>query len=162
MQLPQSLNEFARVIGLAATLSLADCAQPNRRSTKNRAFRIRIPVNPLPEAHAIVLAVGREKADRLQKHFAGETMAFPSRRCRAITRDIRIAAEFVQGIPIPVLAEAHNVSQRTVTRALARVTTGDINGGGRAARGTLTGDHGLTESASAPRGVVGSNRFTPP
>jgi hypothetical protein len=126
MQLPDTAMEFARLLGVGATLRLADCAKSSHRSARHRSYRIRVPVGPLSDDHAIVQTIGREQADLIHRHFAGETMAFPARRIRAIRRDIEIARDFQLGIPVPVLATTHGVSERTVTRALDRVSHGDI------------------------------------
>ena len=126
MNLPPSAMEFARIIGLGATLRLADCARPDHRERRRAGYRIKVPMGPLADDHALVRTVGRENAELIHRHFAGEMLPFPARRIRAITRDILIARDFTQGIPVPVLAEHHGVSERTVTRALDRVTGGDI------------------------------------
>jgi hypothetical protein len=126
MELPPTAMEFVRVIGLSATLRLADVAKSSHRQARHRSYRIRIPVGPLGDNHPIVRTVGRDNAELIHRHFSGETMAFPARRIRAITRDLAIARDFTQGIPIPVLAQTHGVCERTVTRALDRVTTGDV------------------------------------
>ena len=126
MQLPPSAMEFARIIGISATLRLADCAKSSHRHARHRSYRIRIPVGAMKDDHPIVMTIGRQNAELIHRHFSGETMAFPARRIRAISRDILIARDFTQGIPIPVLATSHKVSEQTVLRALGRVTTGDI------------------------------------
>ena len=115
--------EICRVIGLGATLRLADCA---KRANRKRSHRIRIPNGPLSDDHALVRTIGRENAELLHRAFKGETMPFPARTIRSMARDIRIAREFEQGVPLPVLAEAYGVSERTITRALDRVSHGDI------------------------------------
>ncbi len=131
MQLPPTAMEFVRIIGIGATLRLADCAKSHHRDKSKRSYRIRIPSGPLADDHPIVRTVGREGADLIQRNFSGETMPFPARRIRALVRDITIARDFQQGIPVPVIAEAHGVSQRTVTRALDRISHGDIQRAGQ-------------------------------
>ena len=127
MQLPPTAMEFCRLIGLGATLRLADCVKSPHREKRHRSYRIRIPVGPLGDDHALVRTLGRDNAELLHRHFAGETMAFPARRIRAIRRDIEIARDFTtEHLPVSVLAERHGVSERTVIRALGRVTTGDV------------------------------------
>ncbi len=122
--------EFVRIIGLGATLRLAEVAKSSHRHARHRSYRIRIPVRKLHDNHPIVRTVGRDNAELIHRHFGGETMAFPARRIKAISRDIRIARDFTQGIPIPVLAATHGVCERTVTRALDRVSAGDIQRAG--------------------------------
>jgi hypothetical protein len=39
---------------------------------------------------------------------------------------VRIAKAFTDGSSVPVLAELHHVSERTVLRALGRITTKDV------------------------------------
>jgi hypothetical protein len=126
MLLPETAKEFARIIGVGATLRLADCAKSSHRSKRSRSYRIRIPVNSMDEQHPIVRTIGKDNARLLQRHFAGETLAFPARRIKAIERDVRIAKAFTEGNSIPVLAVAHHVSERTVLRALGRITTKDV------------------------------------
>ena len=126
MHLPETAQDFARIIGVGATLRLADCAKPSHRSKRSRSYRIRIPVNAMDEQHPIVRTIGKDNARLLQRHFAGETLAFPARRIKAIERDVRIAKDFTQGSSIPALAEMHHVSERTVLRALGRITTKDV------------------------------------
>ena len=115
--------EFVRVLGLGATLRLTSCA---KRANRYGSHRIRIPSGPLSDDHALVRTLGREDAELLHRAFAGETMPFPKRTIRSMARAIKIARDFEQGIPVPVLAKAHGVSERTVTRALDRVSHGDI------------------------------------
>jgi hypothetical protein len=126
MHLPETAQDFARIIGVGATLRLADCAKPSHRSKRSRSYRIRIPVNAMDDQHPIVRTIGEDNARLLQRHFAGETLAFPARRIKAIERDVRIAKDFTQGSSIPALAEMHHVSERTVLRALGRITTKDV------------------------------------
>jgi hypothetical protein len=130
MQLPDSAMEFARILGIGATLRLADCAKSHHRDPRKRSYRIRIPSGPMDDSHPLVRTLGREDAEIVHRQFAGETMPFPARRIRALARDIAIAREFEQGIPLPVIAQAHGVSERTATRALDRISHGDIQRAG--------------------------------
>lgn len=122
--------EFVRVIGLGATLRLVDCAKAPHREKRKRDYRIKIPVRELTTEHPIVKNVGPTNAELLRRHFGGETLSFPARRMRAVARDIEIAKQFQLGIPIPILASSNAISERTVLRALARVTSGDIQRAG--------------------------------
>ena len=126
MLLPETAQEFARIIGVGATLRLADCVKPTHLSKRGRSYRIRIPGGSMNAEHPIVRTIGREKANLLQRHFAGEALPFPARSIKAIERDIRIAKAFTEGSSIPLLAETHHVSERTVMRALDRITTKDV------------------------------------
>ncbi len=126
MRLPTSALEFTRVIGLAATLRLVECAKPDRRCSGQARYRIKIPSSSLSDDHALVRTLGREEAERLRRHFAGETLPFPVRRLKKVARDISIARDFQQGIPIPVLAQHHRVSHAIVMRAVSKVSQGDI------------------------------------
>jgi hypothetical protein len=49
---------------------------------------------------------------------------------KAIRRDISIARDFHLGIPIPAIVTTYGVSERTVTRALDRISHGDIQRAG--------------------------------
>jgi hypothetical protein len=130
MNLPQSTVELARVLGVGATLLLADCAKLDRRKRASAGYRIRIPCGNLADDHHIVRTIGREQADKLHHSFAGETISYPARRMKAIRRDISIARDFHLGIPIPAIVTSYGVSERTVTRALDRISHGDIQRAG--------------------------------
>jgi hypothetical protein len=140
--MPQTAMQFVRLVGLGATLRLADCAKPDRKQKERRGFRIRVPSGPISDDHALVQTIGREAADLVVAYFSGETLPFPVRRMRALRRDIDIARDHIQGIPVPVLACTHKVSERTVARALCRVTHGDIQRAGPTPPPPLLGSSG--------------------
>ena len=116
MRLPASAQEFVRVVGLDATLKLAElpCVAKDRR--------VYVP-HRMGEDHPIRQAIGDEHAQALVKAFGGSLM--PLAACRAARRSRSIAQGFVQGWRVRDLVQRHEVSERTVYRALGRVTTGE-------------------------------------
>jgi Mor family transcriptional regulator len=117
MRMPTSAQEFVRVIGLDATLKLAEVAKDRRVYVPHR----------LSDDHPITQAVGREHGEALVKAFGGSMMPLAS--CRSARRSRSIAQGFVHGWKVRDLVQAHDVSERTVYRALGRVTTGDVDRG---------------------------------
>jgi hypothetical protein len=126
MRLPPSVAQIADVIGTPLALRLESIAKPDHRSKRKRGFKVRIPLNPIDDAHPLVGAVGREGAEKLRRHFGGETMPFPARSVRSIRRAVEIARGFTSGASMDELASRHGVSVSTVARALEKVTHRDI------------------------------------
>lgn len=117
MQLPETFHEFERVIGRLPALRLA-------KATKDR--RIYIPITPITPGHIIEKSIGPEAATKLQKHFGGELMPYPQKRVMAYLRHLRIAREWQAGRTVEQIAASHGVTERTVYRALIRITNHDL------------------------------------
>ena len=126
MRLPRSVAQIAEVIGTPLALRLESVAKPDHKSKRKRGFKVRIPLNPMNEAHPIVGAIGRDGAERLRRHFGGETMPYPARSVRSIRRAVEIARGFTQGATMDELAQRHKVSVSTIARALEKVTHADL------------------------------------
>jgi hypothetical protein len=146
MRLPRSVAQIAEIIGTPLALRLETIAKPDHRSTRRRGYKVRIPLNPIDEDHPLVGAIGREGAEKLRRHFGGETMPFPVRSVRSIRRAVEIARGYTGGASIDELAQLHGVSVSTVARALEKITHRDL------ADTTPTPPPGL---GSFPRGGCG-------
>ena len=118
MHLPESCEEFKRVLGLDLTLRLVDVAKDRR---------IYIPANPVHADHPLAVAVGQEAAERLRRQFGGCVMPYPARSVRALIRDREIVRDWQAGQrSYPALAIAYNVCERTIHRAMTRVSARDL------------------------------------
>ncbi len=126
MRLPRSVEQIAEVIGTPLALRLESIAKPDHRSKRKRGFKVRIPLNPIGDEHPLIEAVGREGAEKLRRHYGGETLPFPARSVRSIRRAVEIARGFTAGASVEELALQHRVSVSTVARALEKVTHRDL------------------------------------
>ena len=127
MRVPQSVRDIADVIGTPLALRLEAIARPDHRSKKRRGYKVRIPSGNMGEDHPLVSTIGRDPAEKLRRHFGGETMPFPARSVRSIKRAIEIARGSTEGLTVSELAQRHGVGERTVIRALEKVTHSDLN-----------------------------------
>lgn len=76
-ELPASLRELVEVIGLPAALALVE---------HWGGIRLWVPVE-LRDDHPLIARLGRDAAERLVQHYAGETISVP--RCAAALRRMR-------------------------------------------------------------------------
>jgi hypothetical protein len=120
MRLPNSAQEFERVIGRDDTLKLAELAT-------NKRGRIYVPTNPMSDDHPIVQAIGRDAATTLQKAFAGSLMRLAS--CRVFKRSRDIASGWIQGYSMRELSQRFQVTERTTYSALTRITSAELDRG---------------------------------
>jgi hypothetical protein len=127
MRLPRSVEQIAEVIGTPLALRLESIAKPDHRSKRKRGFKVRIPLTPMDDCHPLVGAIGREGADKLRRHYGGETLPFPARSVRSLSRAVEIARGFTAGATVEELAQRHRVSVSTVARALEKVTHKDLS-----------------------------------
>ena len=126
MRLPQSVRDIADVIGTPLALRLEAIATPDHKSKRRRGFRVRIPSTSMGSDHPLVNAIGHDAAERLRRHFGGETMPFPARTVRRVNRALLIAQDSMQGLSVKELAVRYRVGEKTVIRALEGVTHTDL------------------------------------
>ena len=70
--------------------------------------------------------IGADAACKLQKHFGGDYIAFPTKKVHAFIRDRKLAIAWRQGRDLRELARENRISERTAMRALDRIKTGDL------------------------------------
>jgi hypothetical protein len=113
MRFTPAVSDLTRVIGVQPTLELA-----------SRSPAVYVPVRDLTPAHPIVQAIGPQLALRCQRHFGGEVIRL--RHARKQCRYLAMARLWKAGMPVGQIAVRFSVSERTVQRALDRVTTREI------------------------------------
>lgn len=120
MKLPASVQEIADVIGderalfLIGQLPRCIAGDPGKQSERVILY---VP-KKLDFEHALVRILGWQDAQKMVAHFGGEILC-PA-NCAAIYRPFRdenIVRLVTEGVPIPMVAEWFNVSERHVKNA---------------------------------------------
>lgn len=141
MRLPDSAQEIADVIGREAALfligqlprvyggSLNSCKSGGRAgTTSKRSSRcvMYVPKRLMPK-DVLVRILGWQDASKLAREFSG--MLIQPANCADIYRpyrDANIARLLCEGLPIKMIAEWYEVSERTVKNILAEIPPHDL------------------------------------
>ncbi|MBU2711943.1 Mor transcription activator family protein [Zooshikella harenae] len=107
-ELPGFLKSAANIIGLDATLTLAQ---------RLGGARVYIPHDATPD-HPISLAIGHESAKLLSEHFSGETVELPRKSIFVRSRNALIKKYHDDGYPIDKLALTFGITRRHVYNIL--------------------------------------------
>jgi Mor family transcriptional regulator len=109
--LPESLREISRLIGLPATLTLVEW---------RGGMRLSIP-RAVPESHPLARRLGLRAAQVLAAHYNGDPLHVPAlSRVLAPLRNRAIRAEFDGGTPVPDLVWRFGLAERRIHEILNR------------------------------------------
>lgn len=115
--LPPRLREFARLIGLPATLQLVE---------HYGGLRIYIPAHPTPD-HPLAALIGFDKLSALSDEYSidgtGLRFVLPkAQRAFDAIRNEQIREDFSRGKSIRILAVEHSLVERQVSRIVADIS----------------------------------------
>jgi hypothetical protein len=116
MRVPHTVRTVADVIGLEAAVRLSGAAYANRQ--------VYVPAGVVKPDHRLARVLAPDELRKLQRHFGGELLPFPTlrraKRQRMTERKAKaIRADIKAGLPSVEIARKHKVSDKYVYRIRA-------------------------------------------